>query len=43
MTTPGAPSSFTASPLFFDLEAVEPIYLYAHNGSALGGMLYRAV
>ncbi|GIV84804.1 MAG: hypothetical protein KatS3mg052_1811 [Candidatus Roseilinea sp.] len=43
MTSPSAPPAFTAYPLLFELEAVEPIYLHAHNGSALRGMLYRAV
>lgn len=37
------PSWLTAHQLFFDLQAVEPIHLHAHNGSALRGMLYRAV
>lgn len=43
MTSPNAPPAFTAYPLLFELEAVEPIYLHAHNGSALRGMFYRAV
>lgn len=34
---------FTAHQLFFDLLAVDPMILHAHNGSALRGMLYRAV
>lgn len=42
MTAP-SPAPFAAYPLFFELEAREPIYLHAHNGSALRGMLYRAV
>ncbi|MBX7215091.1 MAG: CRISPR system precrRNA processing endoribonuclease RAMP protein Cas6 [Thermoflexales bacterium] len=33
----------TAHPLFFELQAVEPMLLHRHNGSALRGMLYRAV
>jgi len=33
---------FCAYPLRFTLQAVDPIYLHAHNGSALRGMLYRA-
>ncbi|MFN4294834.1 MAG: CRISPR system precrRNA processing endoribonuclease RAMP protein Cas6 [Thermoflexales bacterium] len=37
------PAPFAAYPLRFELEAREPIYLHAHNGSALRGMLYRAV
>ncbi|BCX02780.1 MAG: hypothetical protein KatS3mg053_0718 [Candidatus Roseilinea sp.] len=45
MTTqpPTHPAPLTAHQLFFDLEVVEPIHLHAHNGSALRGMLYRAV
>lgn len=42
MTAP-PPAPFAAYPLRFELEAREPIYLHAHNGSALRGMLYRAV
>ena len=42
MTAP-SPAPFAAYPLCFELEAREPIYLHAHNGSALRGMLYRAV
>ncbi|MCS7055906.1 MAG: CRISPR system precrRNA processing endoribonuclease RAMP protein Cas6, partial [Thermoflexales bacterium] len=41
-TQPHAPP-FTAHQLFFDLQAAEPIHLHAHNGSAVRGMLYRAV
>ena len=33
----------TAHQLFFDLQAVDPLRLHAHNGSALRGMVYRAV
>ena len=32
--------TLTAHPLFFELRAVEPLWLHAHNGSALRGMLY---
>ena len=35
-------SPLVAYPLRFTLQAVDPIYLHAHNGSALRGMLYRA-
>jgi hypothetical protein len=34
---------FVAHQLFFELQAIEPLHLHAHNGSALRGMLYRAV
>lgn len=37
------PAAFTAYQLFFDIQAMEPMGLHAHNGSALRGMLYRAV
>ncbi|MEO6063331.1 MAG: CRISPR system precrRNA processing endoribonuclease RAMP protein Cas6 [Thermoflexales bacterium] len=37
------PEPLIAHPLFFELQALEPILLHAHNGSALRGMLYRAV
>lgn len=45
MTCPPStpPSSLTAHQLFFELQALDPLYLHAHNGSALRGMLYRAV
>lgn len=43
MATDSDARPFTAYQLFFDLQAVEPIHLHAHNGSALRGMLYRAV
>ena len=33
---------FCAYPLRFELQAIDPIHLHAHNGSALRGMLYRA-
>lgn len=36
-------ASLTAHQLFFELQALDPLYLHAHNGSALRGMLYRAV
>jgi hypothetical protein len=35
-------TSFVAYPLRFELQAIDPIHLHAHNGSALRGMLYRA-
>jgi hypothetical protein len=35
--------TLTAHQLFFDLQALDPLHLHAHNGSALRGMLYRAV
>jgi hypothetical protein len=38
-----APTPLTAHQLFFELQAAEPLSLHAHNGSALRGMLYRAV
>lgn len=34
---------FTAHLIFFDIVATEPMWLHAHNGSALRGMLYRAL
>ncbi len=37
------PEPLIAHPLFFELQAVDPILLHAYNGSALRGMLYRAV
>jgi len=40
MNAPKAP--FCAYPLRFELQALDPIHLHAHNGSALRGMLYRA-
>jgi len=33
---------FCAYPLRFELQAIDPIHLHAHNGSALRGMVYRA-
>lgn len=39
--TPAA--GLTAHPLFFELQAVDPLWLHAHSGSALRGMVYRAV
>lgn len=39
-----SPQSFlVAQQLFFELEVREPIVLHAYNGSALRGMLYRAM
>lgn len=43
MTTHPQSPTLTAHQLFFDLQAVDPLHLHAHNGSALRGMLYRAV
>jgi hypothetical protein len=40
MNAPNTP--FVAYPLRFELQAIDPIYLHAHNGSALRGMVYRA-
>ncbi len=42
-STPPQHAHLTAHQLFFDLQAVDPLHLHAHNGSALRGMLYRAV
>jgi len=36
MNAPNTP--FVAYPLRFELQAIDPIYLHAHNGSALRGM-----
>ena len=43
MTTHPQPQTLTAHQLFFDIQALDPLGLHAHNGSALRGMLYRAV
>jgi hypothetical protein len=40
MNAPNTP--FVAYPLRFELQAIDPIHLHAHNGSALRGMVYRA-
>lgn len=42
-TSSPQPLALTAHQLFFELQAQEPMSLHAHNGSALRGMLYRAV